>query len=478
MHCEPRIAVIPDQVKTAGPHIIRLARMGGIRLDDAQQLVANATGGVGADGRWSAFECVIFAPRQNLKTEYLLARILAGLYLFREELIVFSAHRASTTTKVFRRLKRSIDRSPQLGARIERVSNRIGQERIELTSGQAVEMCARSTSSGRGFTGDTVILDESHELDGEQLAAILPMVSTRRNPQILYALSLGNEHTSHVGGLRERALAGRDGVCWIEWSLADDDAVDDRRVWAACNPAFHAGRISMEYMEREFSALGPERFARERLGRSEWPSGEPGDWQVISQAQWDACMHPAEPAGWMPVPVVADAPKVRPAWETWPDTVPPWVKRRGSAIPVWLLAGGMGLWAYVRSGWPVWSPPWSGRANQRGVLLWTLPGSLTRNRRVTCPRQSGPWRSLRWTTFGLRLRRCGMRRRGRLRTRSAPRRWGSPIVSTATRLARFPGPVRLSRTLMMRSAIWPTSWRRRKRSVIGPEVASSSGRSV
>jgi hypothetical protein len=289
--CEPRIAVVPDQVRTAGPQIVKLAAMAGIKLDDAQRLVADATAGVGADGRWSAFEAVIFAPRQNLKTEYLIARILAGLYIFGEELIVFSAHRASTTTKVFKRLKRSIDRCPQLGARIVRVSNRIGSESVELTTGQTVEMVARSTSSGRGFTGDAVILDESHELDSDQLASILPMVSTRPNPQVLYALSFGNEQTSHVGGLRERALAGKPGVCWLEWSMADDDDVADRAVWARCNPAVPS-RISWEYLENEYRALGPERFARERLGRSEWPSGEAGEWLTIDQDAWLACASP------------------------------------------------------------------------------------------------------------------------------------------------------------------------------------------
>jgi hypothetical protein len=328
--CEPRIAVVPDQVRTAGPQIARLAAMAGIKLDEAQQLVADATGGVGADGRWAAFECVIFAPRQNLKTEYLIARILAGLYIFREELIVFSAHRASTTTKVFKRLKRAIDRCPQLGARIARVSNRIGSESIELTTGQTVEMVARSTSSGRGFTGDTVILDEAHELDSDQLAAILPMVSTRRNPQVLYGLSFGNEFSSHVGGLRERALDGKPRTCWIEWSMAPDDDVADRAVWARCNPAVPS-RIGWEYLEDEFQALGPDRFARERLGRSEWPSGEPGAWQVFSEADWLACIAPDEGSGPAPVPSVP-APAFVPAREFDPFEqwgllgVPPWVR--------------------------------------------------------------------------------------------------------------------------------------------------------
>ena len=331
MHCEPRISVVPDQVRTAGPQIVGVAKMAGIGLDEAQAEIARATGGVGRDGG-ASFECVIFAPRQNLKTEYLLARILAGLFIFREELIVFSAHRASTTTKAFRRLKRAIDRNHQLGSRIVRVSNRIGSESIELASGQAVEMVARSTSSGRGFTGDCVILDEAHELDGDQLAAILPMVSTRQNPQVLYALSFGNEFTSHVGGLRSRALAGRDGVCWLEWSMADDDDVADRAVWARCNPAY-PGRISMAYMEREFEALGPDRFARERLGWSQWPSGEPGEWLAIGQDAWMACAHPVSgllrPAV-APEAVAVGVPEIRP--EDWPGGVQPWIERRESAF--------------------------------------------------------------------------------------------------------------------------------------------------
>jgi hypothetical protein len=330
VECDPRIVVVPDHVRSAGPQIVKLAAMAGIRLDESQRMLAEVTAGVGEDDRWAAFEAVVFAPRQNLKTEFLLARILAGLYLFNEELIVFSAHRASTTTKVFKRLKRAIDRNHQLGSRIVRVSNRIGSESIELASGQSVEMVARSTSSGRGFTGDCVILDESHELDSDQLAAILPMVATRKNPQVLYALSLGNDQTSHVGGLRERALKGLPGVCWVEWSLADDDRVDDREVWVRCNPAVAAGRIKMERLEKLYAALGEDRFAREHLGRSEWPSGAPGEWQTISQDQWAACAAPAADLGSAPVPV-APVPVLVPArefdpFEAWGASgVPPWV---------------------------------------------------------------------------------------------------------------------------------------------------------
>jgi hypothetical protein len=328
---EPRIAVIPPAVRSAGPQIVKVAAMGGIVLDDAQQLVADATAGVGTDGKWSAFEAVIFAPRQNLKTEFLLARILAGLFVFSESYIVYSAHQVKTTTKTFKRLRRAIEKNPRLGARIARTSNRIGAEMIELSTGQTLECVARSTNSGRGFTGDTIILDEAHELDADALAALLPMLSTRPNPAVIYALSLGNEHSSHLGALRARALDGQPGVCWVEWSMADDDRVDDRRVWAACNPAYPA-RISMEYMEKDFRALGPERFARERLGKSEWPAGEPDEWQLFTEDDWLACNALDGPGVGELLAAVAARPEAvparRPEWQSWgPAGIPPWIGR-------------------------------------------------------------------------------------------------------------------------------------------------------
>jgi len=210
------------------------------------------------------------------------------LFLFGEQHIAYSAHQARTTAKTFRRLKQAIEGSRDLGGKVARVSNKSGAEQIELTSGQLVECVARSTSSGRGFTGDAIVIDEAQDLDSEQLAAILPMVSTRPNPQIWYGLSMGNESSTHLGSLRAQALAGQDPrVCWLEWSLPEGARVDDPAVWAACNPA-HPARISMEAMRAEFRALGAEQFARERLGKSNWPADDTGKFAVISRAEWQA----------------------------------------------------------------------------------------------------------------------------------------------------------------------------------------------
>lgn len=326
MSPEPRIAVVPDRVRSAGPQIVRIAALAGIQLDEAQSLVAEAVGGVGPDGKWSAFEAVIFCPRQNLKTEFLIARLLFGLFVAREDYLVYSSHAVKTSTKTFKRVKRAIDRNPRLGARIARVSNRIGSEQIELTTGQTLECVARSVNSGRGFTGSTIVVDEAHAVDSDQLAGSLPMLSTAKNPQVIYGVSFADEQSWHVAGLRERALAGKPGVCWLEWSVPEDADVADRREWAACNPAYPS-RISLEYMEREFQALGPDLFARERLGRSVWPSGKPDEWLIVGKDAWEACYAPGVSLGDPPVaPAAGPVPVPVPDWGTWPGGVPPWVR--------------------------------------------------------------------------------------------------------------------------------------------------------
>jgi hypothetical protein len=312
-----------------------VARLAGIELDDTQRFLVDVIGGVDGDGGWAGSEYGIYGPRQGGKTEVLIARMLFGLFVAREKSQVFSAHEVKTASKVFRRLKLAIDRSRALGGKIKRVSNRPGSETIELTTGQILECVARSTSSGRGFTASTVLMDEAHTVDADQMAAQLPALATIANAQIIYALSFADQGSLHLAGVRERALDGKPGVGWLEHSVADDDDVEDREVWKRCNPGYWAGRIQMSAMEREFQALGPVKFAQERLGRSVWPTGEPGCWQVFSEADWLAITRDPNGDPWVfgsDVPAPAPAVPSRPfdPFEAWgPSGVPPWVSRVG-----------------------------------------------------------------------------------------------------------------------------------------------------
>src|SRR5439155_2837750 len=90
--------------------------------------------------------------------------------------------------------------------------------------------------------------------------------------------------------LRNRALSEDPGrLCWLEWSADPErDDLEDPAVWARCNPAEAAGRLSLERMAEERAALGAAGFAAERLAAAPWPSELAGAWQVFSEAEWAA----------------------------------------------------------------------------------------------------------------------------------------------------------------------------------------------
>lgn len=237
----------------------------GLMLDPWQRFVLEQSLGE-RDGKWSAFETAIIVGRQNGKGAILEARELAGLFLFDEELILHSAHQFKTASEGFRRVESLIRNCDWASRRVKRVWHSHGDECIELKTGQRLRFVARSRTSGRGFSGDLVILDEAFELGAEDMAALLPTLSARPNPQIWYASSAGMATSTQLASVRERGLTGEDpSLCYLEWSAEPGADVDDRGAWRQANPAFGI-RIDEEFIARERRALDEDSFARERLG--------------------------------------------------------------------------------------------------------------------------------------------------------------------------------------------------------------------
>jgi hypothetical protein len=265
---------------------VELAKQAGLILDPWQQDVLVDSLAEREDGRWASLEVGLIVPRQNGKGSVLEARELAGLFLFGERLTLHSAHEFKTAAEAFRRLLFLIETNPDLERHVQRVARSHGDEGIELKNGQRIRFVARSTGSGRGFTGDLIILDEAYNLSPDALAALFPTLSARPNPQIWYTSSapLQAEKSDVLRAFCKRGREGSDGLCYIEYSadLAADQA--DPEVWAYANPALGI-RISEEFVRLERDALGAE-FARERLGH--WIEDD-GFGLVISRADWAAC---------------------------------------------------------------------------------------------------------------------------------------------------------------------------------------------
>lgn len=277
-----------------GEAAIKLAHSAGLHLDEWQQHVLRESLGVRVDGKWAAFSSCVIVPRQNGKGAILEALAMAALFLFEVELVVWTAHEMKTAKEGFRRLVGHINRTPDLKRKVAKIKHGNDDRGIELRDGRRIQFLARSSGSGRGFTGDLIILDEAYELDGDVMAALLPTLSAVPNPQIWYTSSAPMEKSEQLHAVRKRGIAGDSArLAFFEWSA--DPALDpsSEKAWAQANPGY-PHRIDYESISSEWSEfnadIDPSKFCRERLGHPDEPLSESS---VIAPEVWAALHDPA-----------------------------------------------------------------------------------------------------------------------------------------------------------------------------------------
>jgi hypothetical protein len=306
----------------------------GYDLDPWQRWSLTEMLGITPDGKWAAFESALIVSRQNGKNVILEARELGGLFLFGESMIIHTAHEFKAAAEHFRRVRDTITNYDGLSRRVKRVMTSHGDEAIELKSaptlifgpggkhvrrnvGGRLRFLARSRGSGRSFTADCVVYDESMFLSDEQVGASMPTMSAVANPQMIYTASAGYHDSVQLAMVRRRILRHDQTLMGAEWSidphtdLCPRDEVlgrktnryvicdrhddrDDPRSWARANPAFNL-RISYEHVMKEFASMSMVAFDRERLGVGDWPEEEES-WSVISEEAWERCAMP-DPGG-------------------------------------------------------------------------------------------------------------------------------------------------------------------------------------
>lgn len=293
---EPRVRVAPSrQAETFGDLAGSFSGSYGLTPDPWQQLILDDWLRE-VDGRWASLTCGLSVPRQNGKNGALEIRELFGM-VGRGEKILHTAHQVKTAQKHFRRLKHFFGKKrddpgadyPELNALVEEIRNVNGQEAIFLKNGGSVEVVARSTGSGRGFTVDVIVCDEAQDMSDEDQEALLSTSSSAPtgNPQWIYT---GTPPGPKVNGevftrIRASALEDAGRRAWHEWSAAPGSDLDDRSVWAEVNPGLITGRLLWDVVEGERGGMSDEGFARERLGMWE----EAVTSRIIDERSWDAC---------------------------------------------------------------------------------------------------------------------------------------------------------------------------------------------
>lgn len=291
----PRVLHLPKYSTSAGDEAIDLAASAGLHLDPWQKFVLRHSLGERGDGRWAAFEVGLVVARQQGKGAVLEARELAGLVLFGEELIMHTAHELKTSMRHFKRLMGLFEGSADLSRRLKRVSRSNGKEGLEMVNGAELQCLARSKNSGRGFSGDLVVLDEAYDLAEDQMDATMPTMLARDNAQVWYTSSPPLDPVSGqiLMSVRDRAEAGTaTRMAWFDYGLAgrldriDQVDLDDRQNWVAALPAMRSGRVREENVQVMRDMLTDVGFAREMLGI--WPPGLAGEFRVISLEDWQA----------------------------------------------------------------------------------------------------------------------------------------------------------------------------------------------
>lgn len=301
---KPRIQIEPHRTDTEGNGAYLLMAEYGTKLDKWQLTVLESVLGTDENGNYTTTSAGISVPRQNGKSEILIARAFYGLVINGEKML-YTAHQIRSVKKIFRRLEAMFTdkRHPEITTEVKKIRYGIGEEAIELNNGGIIEFSSRSRQAARGFDGlSLIIFDEAQELTDDQTEALMATLSasTTGTRQLIFAGT-----PPYIGCTGEVFRRLREAtICangkgeelknsWHEWGIAAESLNDldlsDRRLWYEANPALGI-RLTEEFTAREFETLNIDGFARERLGYWAKPvSAEAMATMAIDPVLWDSC---------------------------------------------------------------------------------------------------------------------------------------------------------------------------------------------
>lgn len=315
----PRYRTGPLRIGTRGPEAVDLAGLAGLDLDAWQQVELDHTLGTRADGRWAARESGLIVPRQNGKGSILEAIELLLLYMGERGpdgkplTLIHSAHEFKTSLEAYLRIRSLIESTSLLMREVKTFANAHGAEGVELKNGNRLKFVARTKGSGRGFSGDLVVLDEAYNLSALGVGALGPTMSARHNPLLIYTSSAPADDAASavLRTLCRRGRAGDPRLTYSEYCAYTDRLRDERGLeimgpdrerilteltadpsqLVAANPGY-PHRINDDAVETERGMMTLDIFARERFGV--WIDDDALDTPaVIPPADWNRSGNPA-----------------------------------------------------------------------------------------------------------------------------------------------------------------------------------------
>ena len=233
----------PASGSSRGADLVDLANALGQPLLPWQEHVADRAHVVDARGRWAHKMAGVLVARQSGKSHLLRLRIIAGLLLWGEKLVLSTAQSREVALEGFRLVVETMEDYPWLTRQVKRVSRTNGKEELEVKGGGRFKIVAPTEGGARGYSADLVIVDEARQhrtTDG--YAALIYTTQARPNPQVWAVSNAGDAGSVVLNRLRDQALqsiaTGIPGpLGWWEWSAEPGCDLDDRDAWAQANPA-------------------------------------------------------------------------------------------------------------------------------------------------------------------------------------------------------------------------------------------------
>ena len=237
------------------------------------------------DGRYFHPVTVATVARQNGKSTYMMARIMMGLFHWKESLQVSTAHRLVTSLEQFRSIVHIIESHDDLAKQVKRIRWQHGAEEIETLDGCRFIIKAGG-SAARGLSKpETVHMDEIREMhDMETFASMRYTLMAAKNPQVNCFSSAGDSHSIVLNQLRERGLAAASGaiddVGYFEWSAPTDEISIENAAFAnpGLNITIHPDNIRAVFNDP------PDVVMTEVLNR--WVQTISS---VVGSKEWQAC---------------------------------------------------------------------------------------------------------------------------------------------------------------------------------------------
>lgn len=230
------------------------------------------------EGRWTHKSAIIVCPRQNGKSEIMIALILYRLFKLGHK-ILYTSLEWDSAKDIWHRVNEIVQATPSLDDRVVHRTCSQGKGTFTVEGGGSLVCRTRSAKAGRGLTKiDLLIVDEALDYTTGDVSALGPIQKASDDPQVLYATSAVNievhPNGELISAMRAAVLDGRDTeTLYMEWRAPEDAEADDPRAWSSANPAY-GFLSSAEKVAAELRSLATESALRsfhvETLGHGLW----------------------------------------------------------------------------------------------------------------------------------------------------------------------------------------------------------------